>query len=133
MKTLFWMGGPTWRDDPNMSQDADQLLAYVSAENEHEAIEKARLLGIVTDDGEYTRCAEVNFLECIPEALVGRLLSQADLDELQSIRDGVAGETSSTLLPRLMWKVEKIRDALDDIVVGCNRRLRRDDAAPASH
>ena len=128
---LFWMGGPTWLDDPNIPQDADQLLAYVSAESDHEAIEKARLLGIVAHGGEYTRCAEVSFPERIPEAFVGRTLSQADLDELHRIRDAAGGETSSTLLPWLMREVAKIVDELDDIVVGYNRCLRAEGADPS--
>ena len=78
------------------------------------------------------RCVEVSHPKRIPEIFVGRLLSDADREELYQIRQRAqqgeavrqlnAGETSSGPLERLVLEIAEIRDALDDVVVRFNRR-----------
>jgi hypothetical protein len=76
MKQLSLMG-----DD--IPCDVAQRLAYVLAENSAEAIEAALRLGI---DPPEDRCVEVSHPKRTPEIFVGRLLSDADREELYQIR-----------------------------------------------
>ena len=120
MKKLFWMGGSTSNDDPDIPQDAHQRLAYVLAENEDEAIEKARELGIDADAGNYTKCDEVAHPGFVPESFVGRLLSPTDLDELHRL--SAAAEVERLSRAGLKRELTKIYYVLDEIVVGLNRQ-----------
>ena len=88
MKELFWMGDDCRSHDSDgrhIPSDASQW-ACVRAENDAEAVEKARQLGLA-DDYNAVFCRAPRD---IPEAYIGRLLSAADLDELARLRSAHA-------------------------------------------
>ena len=84
MKKLYGLCGPTSHDDPRIPQGAEPRRAFVLAENDDEASKKARLLGI-PGGGQCLRFGEGSAPERIPEEFIGRVLSWADLDELQRL------------------------------------------------
>lgn len=124
MRELYFMGGPSFRADPSIPPDAPQNLAFVWAENCEEAIAKARGIGICDDDAgdDKIECVDWGPPEHIPESFIGRLLSDDDGKELERLRQAARRRDVEERLDQLVLKLADIRDELDFLVVGHNRR-----------
>ncbi len=124
MRELYWMGGPTHQNDPNIPPDAPQNLAYVWAETPEQAIAEARRIGICDDDvgDDQIDWVDGGPAEHIPERFIGRLLSRTDRAELRRLQEADLRRDAEERLDQLMLKLDDICDELDFLVVAHNRR-----------